>query len=182
MSPQYLTVEEVSDYLKLPEETVYKYARSGRIPASKVGRYWRFERSRIDEWVNLRSNQPPRSVKVFVVDDDPAVRGLFAGWLRAAGCEVSVFAGGEEALAALEGGECDVLLLDLMMPEPGGPETLRRIRQHRPGLDVVIVTAFFDGPLMDRALEFGPLTILKKPVERDVLLTAAIGVPEAGVR
>ena len=73
MSATYLTVSEVSEYLKLPEETVYKYARTGRMPASKVGRYWRFEQSKIDEWVNQNSNQSSNDMHVVVVDDDPPV-------------------------------------------------------------------------------------------------------------
>ena len=74
MSLNYLTVSELSDYLKLPEETVYKYARTGRIPASKVGRYWRFEQQKIDQWVEQHSNQEKQKLQVMVVDDDPALR------------------------------------------------------------------------------------------------------------
>ena len=51
MNKEFLSVNEVSKYLKLPEETVYKYARDGRMPASKVGRYWRFDRDRLNDWV-----------------------------------------------------------------------------------------------------------------------------------
>jgi excisionase family DNA binding protein len=175
MSPQYLTVSEVSEYLKLPEETVYKYARSGRIPASKVGRYWRFERTRVDDWVGEHSNQAQRAPRVLVVDDDPAIRNLLNRWLTEEGCQVSVLAGGVEALQFVEDQDCDLVFLDLMMPSPNGVETLSRIKTLRPDLEVVIVTAYFDSRLMDDALEMGPLTILKKPIDRDALIGLVLG-------
>ena len=176
MSPNYLTVAEVSEYLKLPEETVYKYARTGRMPASKVGRYWRFEQTRIDDWVEGNSNQGSAAMRVMVVDDDPAVRTLLTKWLMEWGCEVATFSGGHEAVEAVQAEPCDLVLLDLMMPSPNGVETLGNLRQVRPGLEVVIITAFFDSKLMDEALQFGPLTILKKPIGRDVLVTLLNGM------
>lgn len=169
MASTYLSVTELSDYLKLPEETVYKYARTGRIPASKVGRYWRFEQSKVDRWVEEHSNQVPRRPKIAVVDDDPAVRSILERWLREDGCDPAVFAGGDEFVESLRSEDYDLLLLDLMMPAPNGVQTLQSVRMLRPSLDVVIVTAFFDTRLMDEALELGPLTILKKPVERESL-------------
>ena len=175
MTAQYLTVEEVSSYLKLPEETVYKYARTGRIPASKVGRYWRFERSLVDQWVASRSNQTPSGKRVFLADDDPAIRGLFGEWLRGAGCEVQTYADGNELIQGLKAGECDLLFLDLLMPTSNGVETLRRLRELRPGLPVVIITAHFDSQLMDDALAYGPLTVLRKPLDKEALLAAALG-------
>lgn len=176
MSATYLTVSEVSEYLKLPEETVYKYARTGRMPASKVGRYWRFERSRIDQWVDRNSNQGDRDLDVLVVDDDPAIRSLLSQWIMEWGCRVASLSGGEDALAWVASHPCDIVLLDLLMPAPNGVETLRRLKAEHPELDVVIVTAYFDSKLMDEALECGPLTLLKKPVDRDALLAVLSGV------
>ena len=46
-----LTVEELHGYLKVPKPTLYALAQSGRIPAAKIGRHWRFRRSVIDEWM-----------------------------------------------------------------------------------------------------------------------------------
>jgi len=169
MSAHYLTVSEVSEYLKLPEETVYKYARTGRIPASKVGRYWRFEQGKIDHWVEEHSNQDPEPKRVVVVDDDPSIRNILSKWLRETGCHVQAFPGGAEVIASLQTEECDLLFLDLMMPAPNGVETLQAVRQIKPSLDVVIVTAYFDSRMMDEALEMGPLTVLKKPVEKEAL-------------
>lgn len=46
-----LTLDELQQYLKIPKPTLYALAQQGRLPAAKVGRHWRFQKSRIDEWL-----------------------------------------------------------------------------------------------------------------------------------
>ena len=46
-----LTIEELSDYLKIAKSTLYKLCQEGRIPAQKVGRHWRFRKDAIDRWL-----------------------------------------------------------------------------------------------------------------------------------
>lgn len=50
-----LTVHEVARFLRVPKSTVYKLARVGQIPASKIGKHWRFTRSDIQSWMHDRS-------------------------------------------------------------------------------------------------------------------------------
>ena len=45
-----MTVQEVAEYLRLNEMTVYRLAQQGKLPALKIGRSWRFKRELIDEW------------------------------------------------------------------------------------------------------------------------------------
>ena len=47
-----MTVREVANYLRMHEMTIYRMARQGEIPAYKVGNRWRFNRERIEEWLN----------------------------------------------------------------------------------------------------------------------------------
>ncbi|HEX2261645.1 MAG TPA: helix-turn-helix domain-containing protein [Candidatus Binatia bacterium] len=47
MGEEILTTQEVSDLLKLHPKTVNKLARSGRVPAYRIGRQWRFRKSEI---------------------------------------------------------------------------------------------------------------------------------------
>ena len=51
MSSDILTVEEVAVYLKLAKKTVYKMAVEGTIPAFRVGKFWRFKKTEIEEWI-----------------------------------------------------------------------------------------------------------------------------------
>ena len=46
-----LTIDELSEYLKIPKSTLYKLVQDGKIPGQKVGRHWRFLKSRIDRWL-----------------------------------------------------------------------------------------------------------------------------------
>jgi excisionase family DNA binding protein len=50
-----LTVQEVARFLRVPKSTVYKLARIGELPASKIGKHWRFLRRDIHEWMHSRS-------------------------------------------------------------------------------------------------------------------------------
>jgi len=53
-----MTVQEVAQYLRLAEATIYRLAQAGEIPGVKVGRTWRFKRTLIDEWFRQQSAQP----------------------------------------------------------------------------------------------------------------------------
>lgn len=52
-----LTVTDVARFLRVPKSTVYKLARLGELPASKIGKHWRFLRRDIHEWLRARSQQ-----------------------------------------------------------------------------------------------------------------------------
>ena len=46
-----LTIQELSEYLKIPKPTLYKLARSGSMPGAKIGKHWRFHKNAIDAWL-----------------------------------------------------------------------------------------------------------------------------------
>ena len=46
-----LTIEELSEYLRISKSTLYKLVREGKIPSQKVGRHWRFHKDNIDRWL-----------------------------------------------------------------------------------------------------------------------------------
>ena len=54
-----LTVQEVARFLRVPKSTVYKLARLGQLPASKVGKHWRFLRRDVERWIHGRAQQTP---------------------------------------------------------------------------------------------------------------------------
>ncbi|MFT5123265.1 MAG: two-component system response regulator (stage 0 sporulation protein F) [Kiritimatiellia bacterium] len=178
----FLTITEVSEYLKLPEETIYKYARAGRIPASKVGRYWRFDMYEIDRWVAEHSNSSGNRMSVLVVDDEPMIRDLMCQWLRNAGCDVDFAAGGYQVLDQVKASSYDLIFLDLMMPGMNGVEVLREIKAYSKDINVVIITSYFEGAMMQQALELGPTTIIKKPVIKETLLTLVKSFPVKGTK
>lgn len=46
-----MTVQEVSEYLKLAKSTIYRLAQEGQLPGRKVGGTWRFSRNSLDKWL-----------------------------------------------------------------------------------------------------------------------------------
>lgn len=54
-----LTVTEVARFLRVPKSTVYKLARLRALPASKVGKHWRFMRGDVQNWIRERSHSAP---------------------------------------------------------------------------------------------------------------------------
>jgi excisionase family DNA binding protein len=50
----WLTLDELAAYLKRGRSTLYRMARTGEIPASRIGREWRFEQEAIDEWLRQK--------------------------------------------------------------------------------------------------------------------------------
>jgi len=51
-----MTVQELAQYLRLAEATIYRLAQAGEIPAVKVGRTWRFKKELIDEWFRKQAS------------------------------------------------------------------------------------------------------------------------------
>ena len=116
------------------------------------------------------------SVSILVVDDEPDVADLFRQRFRREarqGTYVLHFAGsGEDALQQLADDiepELIVILSDINMPGMDGLELLREVKQQRPGLPVMMVTAYGDDERRRRAAEFGAAHFINKPVDFDLL-------------
>jgi excisionase family DNA binding protein len=54
----WLTIDELADHLKVSKETIYKMAKANKLPSSKIGNQWRFNRQIIDQWLVSQTNFP----------------------------------------------------------------------------------------------------------------------------
>jgi CheY-like chemotaxis protein len=128
------------------------------------------------------------SVSILVVDDEPDVADLFRQRFRREtrqGTYVMHFAGsGEQALDMLAGDirpELIVILSDINMPGVDGLQLLGAIKQRRPDLPVMMVSAYGDDERRRRARELGASEFINKPVDFNQLkeslrqLSAAAG-------
>ncbi|WP_426756548.1 response regulator [Myxococcus sp. Y35] len=115
--------------------------------------------------------------RILLVDDEESLRITLAANLELEGHTVLEAANGEEALRLLEHQSVDVVLTDIRMPGLHGVELLRRIKQERPDMPVVLMTAFTAEELVDDALAEGAFTVLPKPFDvthaLDTVLRAA---------
>lgn len=55
---EFLTLQEVADLLRVAERTAYTLARTGKLPAMKIGNQWRIARSVLDEWARVGGGAP----------------------------------------------------------------------------------------------------------------------------
>lgn len=156
-----LTTNELANYLKLKRETVLHKAKKGEIPAIKIGRQFRFDKEKIDDW--LRNVSLSAKTHILVIDDEATIRQMFKAVLDEDRYYVVVAEDGAKALESVKAQDFDLIFLDVKMPGLSGVETLRRIRQMDDRLPVVLITGYPDSELMDRALELGPLGVIKKP-------------------
>ncbi len=108
--------------------------------------------------------------KVLVVDDEPDMRWLLAGVLRAEGFDVAAAEDGQAALEQISRHSPDVILLDLKMPVLDGIQVLERTKAMDPQLPVVIVTAYADLPSAVQAMRLGAYDYLTKPFEHDEIV------------
>ena len=103
--------------------------------------------------------------RILLVDDDDGSRSAMATGLRRVGYEVVELDTGEDAVTGLDGeGVFDALVTDVRMPGIDGYEVVRRAREIRPGLAILMVTAFGDVDGAVKALQGGADDYLTKPV------------------
>jgi len=55
-----MTPLEAAEYLSLHVRTIYRLAKTGEIPARKVGERWRFKKDALDRWLSLRESPSPK--------------------------------------------------------------------------------------------------------------------------
>jgi DNA-binding response OmpR family regulator len=99
---------------------------------------------------------------VLVVDDDPTVAEVVAGYLDRAGYAVDRAADGPQALAAATAGRPDLVVLDLMLPGMDGLEVCAQLRATRP-VPVIMLTARGDEDDRILGLELGADDYVTKP-------------------
>ena len=114
-------------------------------------------------------NQPPR---ILVVDDNELNREIMASRLGAHGYATLQAADGEEALAAVGRHAPDLIILDVMMPQPDGLEVCRRLKGSTASefVPVILVTAKANTDDVVAGLDAGADEYLTKPVDQAALM------------
>jgi two-component system, NtrC family, response regulator AtoC len=102
-----------------------------------------------------------------VVDDEPSMLRYLQTLLEVDSYQVTTARSGVEALKQVRTGvNPDLVLLDLLMPELDGLQTLERLRQARPGLKVVMLSCVTDTRKVAQAIKLGAQDYLTKPFEK----------------
>ena len=103
------------------------------------------------------------SKPILIVDDEKNIRLTFSRTLEGLGAEIDCAENGEEALDKLREKEFGLVLLDLQMPVMGGMEVLRRVREIRPDIRIIIITAHGTIESAVEAIRLGAVDFIQKP-------------------
>jgi len=109
---------------------------------------------------------------VFVVDDDPHVRGAIQRMLKSAGLRSESFGTPQEFMRRdlPDGPSC--LVLDVRLSGASGLDLQRELKRARIEIPIVFLTGHGDIPMTVRAMKLGAVEFLTKPFKRDILLNA----------
>ncbi len=106
---------------------------------------------------------------ILIADDDIAIRRTLELHLTEEGYAVVTAANGPNAVEVALGKEIDLMLLDLRLSGMDGFEVLGRVKERRPDLPVVMITAYDDMQTAIEAIRLGAIDHLGKPVDLDHL-------------
>ena len=142
---EWLTLGQAATYLGVAQSTMRKWTDLGRVSAFKTpGGHRRYRRSDLDQFLDRSPGSGAARTGgplVLIVDDDERLREYVRVNLEAEGYRVREAGGADEALTALGEESPDLILLDVMMPQVDGWETLRQIQEHT-GVGAIPVIMF----------------------------------------
>jgi DNA-binding NtrC family response regulator len=102
---------------------------------------------------------------VLLVDDEPGILDVLARFARRAGFDVITCSGGRQAIEYLSAHRVDVAMIDLRMPEVGGLEVLRAIREADSRCQAILMTGFATIDTAVEAIKLGAMDYLNKPLD-----------------
>ena len=113
--------------------------------------------------------------KILVVDDEPSIRKYLQTLLEVDGYDVETVSSGREAIAKVGGGERpDFIILDVLMPELNGIETLKELMQADRTLNVIMLSCSNEVGTVVEAIRIGAHDYLTKPFEKTELDAAML--------
>jgi two-component system response regulator AtoC len=113
--------------------------------------------------------------KILVVDDEPSIRKYLQTLLEVDGFEVATLSSGKEALKRIgDGDKPDFIILDVLMPELNGLETLRQMMHVDRSLNVIMLSCSNEVGTVVEAIRLGAHDYLTKPFEKTELDAALL--------
>ncbi len=181
----YLTTADALVYLRTAPRTLYRLLATGKIPAVRIGRQWRFRKANLDRWLESRARAQPdhktpppqgntrQPRRLLVADDETAVREMIERMFAPVEYEVQAVADGAAAIAHLRAARFDLVVTDLRMPGMGGLDLAREARRLWPAIRIVILTGHPSQSSAIDAVNIGVDAYITKPFRVIDLLAAA---------
>src|SRR5262245_34219214 len=115
---------------------------------------------------------PSDKALVHVIDDDEAMRDSLAFLLRSVGLDVQTHESAAAFLDLVPTVEAGCIISDVRMPGVSGIDLLRRLRELKFGVPVIVITGHGDVPLAVEAMKIGAVDFLEKPFDDEALLAS----------
>jgi DNA-binding NtrC family response regulator len=109
------------------------------------------------------------SAKVLLVDDEKDFLDIMVERMRARGMDVSTANSAHDALEMVKTEPYDAVIMDFLMPEMDGFSALKMVKESRPDLSVILLTANVTEEKRIEAIKLGALDVLEKPADLNVL-------------
>jgi two-component system response regulator FixJ len=109
---------------------------------------------------------------VHVIDDDEALRDSLTFLLRTARIDVKSYPSAAAFLEALPEPNLSCVITDVRMPGMSGIDLLRRLRDRKISVPVIVITGHGDIPLAVEAMRIGAIDFLEKPFDDEVLIAS----------
>jgi two-component system response regulator FixJ len=109
---------------------------------------------------------------VHVIDDDEAVRESLAFLLNTARLKVRTYDSANAFLSSLPNIDPGCIITDVRMPEISGVDLLRRLKELKVGMPVIVITGHGDVQLAVEAMKIGAVDFIEKPFDDELLLAA----------
>ena len=124
---------------------------------------------------------PTQPIRVMVVDDHPLVRAGLSAFLNAYDDLelVGEASSGAETLRLVNISEPDVILMDLLMPDMDGIQTIQEVHREHPNIQIIALTSYGQEELVKQALQAGVISYLFKNISASEL-AEAIRAAKAG--
>ena len=114
----------------------------------------------------------PFESTVHVIDDDEALRDSLTFLLRTARLDVQSYPSATAFLEALPEANLSCVITDVRMPGLSGIDLLRRLRERKISVPVIVITGHGDIPLAVEAMKIGAIDFLEKPFDDEVLIAS----------
>lgn len=110
-----------------------------------------------------------KGLSVLLVDDSLLVRKQLRGMLEELNCKVWEAANGAQAVDVVAKKRPDLVLMDIVMPEADGLETLKKIKAINGSVKIVMVSSVGTQSYLKEAIKLGAFDFLQKPVSKEAV-------------
>ncbi len=107
---------------------------------------------------------------ILIIDDEPGIRTVLSGILEDEKYDVLAAADGFAGLAALRDNDVQVVILDVLLPNMGGIDVLKNIKEEYPDIEVIVISGHANIDIAVRAVKLGAFDFVEKPLSMDKMI------------